>query len=369
MRYHILYTLLALSLLSACHSASTEEGNGGDTTGIDTAYELEEIDTTTTQWNDNFDQMFTQLDSHRYIGFPYFMQSDKNHWDVSNGIYGAFLLAKATGHEENLDSLIEWRINKFYAASNQKMPKCQDYSQMVDLLKQFRTADNKDIDLDSEGQDHQLASIYGIYTSYYFQKMIANMPETKKMEKSLEIERLSWKHWQRSQKALLKALGEGNVSAYEVTELTGAQNSLKIKADLDLYYSLTKPNYVTADTLYEKMTDQFAFFDVYNVFIKDIKATGKMGFGKKIQALTAEQKAWQAYIFARRVLSGKLTDRQEAIFDNATRRMQKWHIIQLKNRLKGYGYCSDAFRNSLLSDSCTYPELYKYVPMKLDTQF
>ena len=43
-----------------------------------------------------------------------------------------------------------------------------------------------------------------------------------------------------------------------------------------------------------------------------------------------EQKALFSYIFARRVFSGRLPDAEEAIYDNNTNQLQKWHLIQLK---------------------------------------
>ena len=369
--YRIIY-LLVICVFSACQqnkpAAVVEQA---PEVVVDTVYELEEMDTLAVKWTDDFDALYKQLGQHRYIGFPYFKHDDSARWEVSNGIMGAYMLTRALGREEALDSLIDWRIGKFLAAtkSRLKLDSGNEFAQMEQFVRQFRSANKSDLEMDEEGQDRQLDIIYGVYTSYFFHKQLRNMPENKKLEASLECERYAWCKVKRAQRKLLIALYEGNAPTNDLLGLAKAENTNKTKADLDLYFLLTRKKYVTSDTLYEKLTDQFAYYDVYNGFIKDIKATEKIGFGKKIKALTAEQNAWMAYIYARRVLSGKLTPEQEKVYDNATNRLQKWHIVQLKNRFKGYGYCSDAFRSSLLQDSCSYTDFYKYVPMKLDAQF
>lgn len=369
---HRIIVLFTFCLLSACQQKQptvTVEQNTEEV--IDSTYELEEMDTLAVKWNDDFETLFKQIEQHRYIGFPYFKHDDQERWEVSNCAMGAYMLTKALGREEVLDSLIDWRIGKYLTITKNrlKLDAGNEYAQMEQFVKQFRATNNKDLELDEEGQDRQLEVIYSVYISYFFQKQLRNMPESKKLEKCLENERLAWQLVKRSQRKLMNALYEGNAPVNDLLGLAKAENSNKTKADLDLYFLLTRKNYTPSDTLYEKLTDQFAYYDVYNGFIKDIKATGKVGFGKKIKALTNEQKAWMGYIYARRVLSGKLEPEQEKVYDNATNRLQKWHIVQLKNRLKGYGYCSDAFRSSLLQDSCSYTDFYKYVPMKLDAQF
>lgn len=371
--YCRIIVLFILCLFAACQQNKPTEVVETPVAGpvVDTTYELEEIDTLSVRWYDDFASLFLQLDQHRYIGFPHFKSGDSVRWQVSNGIMGAYMLTKALGKEEVLDSLIDWRIGRYLAVTQGRLrlESGNEFTQMEQFVKQFRSPHKADLDMDEEGQDRQLEIIYGAYIPYFFHKLLRNMPENKKLEASLECERYAWRKVKRAQRKLLIALYEGNAPVNDLLGLAKAQNTNKTRADLELYFALTRKKYVTSDTLYEKLTDQFAYYDVYNGFIKDIKATEKVGFGKKIKALTAEQNAWMAYIYARRVLSGKLTPEQEKIYDNATNRLQKWHIVQLKNRFKGYGYCSDAFRSSLLQDSCSYTDFYKYVPMKLDAQF
>lgn len=372
-----LFSVCIMFLISSCGSNNTEATeNDGETEtssveAIDTCFHLDNIQNAELSEEDDFPTIFHELSLHRYVGFPYFKQENAECWAVCNEIYGAYLFSKSIGQEDIIDTLMDWRLNKYLEAKGLrlKLGGGKEYAQMEQFVKRFRTNDSRDLELDEDAQDNRLEILFDVYTSYYFQKKLSDMPENKQLAKAMEAERLSWKVVKRAQKNLLKALYEGNAPTTDMIGLSKAQSKEKTKSDIDLYSLLTQKNYATSDTLYEKLTEQFAFYDVYNVFIKDIKATGKVGFGKKIQALTDEQKAWMGYIYARRVLSGKLSKEQEAIYDNATNRMQKWHIIQLKNRFKGYGYCSEAFKNSLLQENCSYTDFYKYVPMKLDAQF
>lgn len=377
MRYLSLLSFSLLALLTACQQKAqvqetTDTTEENAVASIDTSFELEEIDTLDITWSMDFNSLYGQLSERRYVGFPIMMHNDPRRWCVSNETYGAYKLCKALGKDELIDTLIDWRINKYIRETKTKLPKLgdgNDYEDMEQFVFQFLPTDSTDIDLDEMGQNDQLKAIYKLYLSYFFISKVNDIPENKKIANILEMERLYWRLVKRTQNNLMKAVFEGNAPQKDQIELANSQNTAKIKADIDFYYTLTRKNYATSDTIYEKMTDQFAFYDVYNAFIRDIKATGKIGISKQFRAMEAEQKAWMSYIYTRNSLSSKLSKPQQAIYNNATNRLQKWHIVQLKNRFKGYGYCSPEFKSSLLKDDCTYQELYKYVPMKLDAQF
>lgn len=375
------YTILAaLALLLATACGNT--GNAGTETaapdsantqgnGPDTLFCLDDIAKADIRPDDPYAQIFHELGQHRYVGFPYFKQENEECWKVCNELYGAYLYTRLSGQDEQLDTLVEWRLAKYLEAKGLKLKLAngKEYEQMEQFVRRFRTTSERDLELDEEAQDNRMEVLLDVYTNYYIQKQLRNLPENKALSKYIEQERLAWLYVKRAQRNLLNALYEGNAPQADMLGLVKDQSKHKTKADIDLHGLLTQHHYSTSDTLYEKLTDQFAFYDVYNAFIRDIKATNKVGFGKKIQALLAEQKQWINYIYCRKQLSGKLGKEQEALFDNATNRLQKWHIVQLKNRLKGYGYCSDAFRSSLLREDCSYTDFYKYVPMKLDAQF
>lgn len=79
---------------------------------------------------------------------------------------------------------------------------------------------------------------------------------------------------------------------------------------------------------------------------------------KKAKAgLLNEQKVWNNILKARKGTSRKLHGRIKSVYDNATYRLQRYHLIQLKNAFNGYGAMSNDIYSYLLSDTCSYDEL------------
>ena len=196
--YCRIIVLFILCLFAACQQNKPAEVVETPVAGpvVDTTYELEEIDTLSVRWNDDFASLFLQLDQHRYIGFPHFKSGDSVRWQVSNGIMGAYMLTKALGREEVLDSLIDWRIGRYLAVTQGRLrlESGNEFTQMEQFIKQFRSPHKADLDMDEEGQDRQLEIIYGAYIPYFFHKLLRNMPENKKLEASLECERYAWRN-------------------------------------------------------------------------------------------------------------------------------------------------------------------------------
>ena len=59
----------------------------------------------------------------------------------------------------------------------------------------------------------------------------------------------------------------------------------------------------------------------------------------------------------RKSTSRRLQGRIKSVYDNATYRLQRYHLIQLKNAFEGYGAMSNDVYLCLLSDTCSYDEL------------
>ncbi len=363
--YILMIGLLGISL-SACHHKSNDGAANGDSLNVDTMAQIEsDIDTNEIKLSRNFAEVFGQLKTHRWINFPWMKGRLPEEWEVDNELYGAKLLTEAYDKSEILDSLISWRIDS-YKKENEIESGLMEYADMEKFLSRFRPKDDRDLALDEEQVSTEIDAEIEQYSASYYQTLLGQLPENKRLQAYAIKEYQTWKIFKRSQHRLLNALRDGHAPANEHANLEKALNIMKRQADVTLYFEMIHKG--KNEGSYEQLKDQF-FFDVYNGFIKDLKATQEMGFGKKITALMEEQKCWLSYIFARRQLSGKLTDAQEKVYDNCTNRLQKLHIIQLKNRMEGYGYCSDAYRSSLLNDSCSYPELYKYESMKIGTKF
>lgn len=371
-RYFHLFLFIAALLLQACGNGNkTTEVGDIDTTSVIDSFEIEtEIDTNAVSINEGFDTIYSKLASHRFIRFPRFQSASPTEWMVCNEVYGASLLVAETQRHELLDSLIEYRINQYIATNRPDLRKANQnitYSQMEEFINRFYPTAQGDLNADEEQIRPQLEADFELFISCYYQRLLKDLPDNRRLRSALKTEHMAWRIFRSTQIRLVNIMNEGNAPSEVVTNLMKSISEAKTRADVDLYYSLGKSSY-QPDQTYEKIPEQF-FYDVYNGYIKDIKDTKQIGIGPKIQILMREQKTWMSFIFARKLLAQKLTKEQKEIYENATNRLQKWHLVQLQNRFAGYGYCSDAFRSSLLSDTCSYPALYKYVPMKLGAQF
>ena len=369
----IVVTMIA-ALATSCGGGSNTEPSETplpqDTAQTADNIEIEEtVDTNTINLGLSLDELYSKLSEHRFVRFASFKKEHADEWQVCNDIYGARLLTTECNQTEVLDSLIEYRVAEYVKLQkmNPLVSMKLNYDQMEEFVERFKPTDQQDIDADEEQILPKLESDFELFISSYYQRMLKNMPDNKKLHKALKDEHMAWKTFARCERRLFKELHDGNAPVYESAKISTMLNQEKTKADVDLYYTLTNSNNYFVDD-YEKIPEQF-FFDVYNGFIKDIKETHKIGIGPKIQSLLKEQKAWQSYIYARTMISNRLTGNQKVTYDNVTRRMQKTHLVHLLNRFEGYGYCSNDFKSSLLADTCTYTAMYKYVPMQLGTQF
>lgn len=359
-------------VMSSCQSndAQPQEVVADSLAYID-SFEIEcSIDTTEIKNGEDYGRLFDKFSKHRFVRYPRFKSSSPEEWTICNNIYGANLYVQTYGRSEELDSLIEYQLKRYIdqkGGMKEELRKEVTYGQMRKFITRFMPTEQDDINADEELLLPTIDSDFELYISCYFQNMLKDMSEDKHLKEALKTEHLAWKSFRQHQIRLVKALNDNNVPEIVTTNLTKAISINKTMADVDLYYALNNKDYVP-DNRYETIPDQF-IYDVYNKYLRDIKDTKKIGIGPKLGALLKEQKSWFSYMYSRKLLSNKLTKEQQAIFDNATNRLQKWHIVQLQNRFGGYDYCSDAYRQSLLSDSCTYTAMYKYVPMKIGTRF
>lgn len=59
----------------------------------------------------------------------------------------------------------------------------------------------------------------------------------------------------------------------------------------------------------------------------------------------------------REIVSRYLSGNVKSVYDNATYRLQKQHLIELKNEFDEYGCLSAEYGKLLLMDSCSYEKL------------
>ena len=116
----------------------------------------------------------------------------------------------------------------------------------------------------------------------------------------------------------------------------------------DKVYKLISNSIITQeyDTIFHAI-DTKSYYDYLDI-----------GSREKVKAcLSNEQKVWNSLMEVRKSTSRKLQGRIKSVYDNATYRLQRYHLIQLKNAFKGYGAMSNDVYLCLLFDTCSYNEL------------
>ena len=78
---------------------------------------------------------------------------------------------------------------------------------------------------------------------------------------------------------------------------------------------------------------------------------------QRMQIVQQEKKAWYELMESRNKVSQHLTSHIKFVYDNATYRLQKQHLVELKNEFNEYGVTSSEYQKLLLTDSCSYEEL------------
>lgn len=77
-------------------------------------------------------------------------------------------------------------------------------------------------------------------------------------------------------------------------------------------------------------------------------------------AILNEQAKWEELMKLRREISKILPQRLKQTWDNSTYRFQRSHLILLKNEFEGLGITNNEMERVLLSNSCSYEELFSY---------
>ena len=155
--------------------------------------------------------------------------------------------------------------------------------------------------------------------------------------------------------------GGGSASSMAYSQLYDEMYSVHLKGTLDLYFALQAENY-KPDKVYKPISNNIVIQE-YNTILHAIDSKNyydylDIGSREKAKAcLSNEQKAWNNLMKVRKSTSRRLQGRIKSVYDNATYRLQRYHLIQLKNAFEGYGAMSNDVYLCLLSDTCSYDEL------------
>ena len=208
-----------------------------------------------------------------------------------------------------------------------------------------------------------ISEIWTEYLRYHYEKLLEELLKKKNISLSLQTEREELDKLLEAQINYFDSIGydDGSASYMAYSQLSEEMFQMRFAGILDLYFALQVKKY-KPDKVYKSIPNSIITQE-YNAILhaidtKDYYDYLDISSKEKVKVcLLNEQKAWNSLMKARKNTSGKLYGRIKTVYDNATYRLQRYHLIQLKNAFEGYGAMSNDVYSCLLSDTCSYDEL------------
>jgi len=208
-----------------------------------------------------------------------------------------------------------------------------------------------------------ISEIWTEYLRYHYEKLLEELLKKKSISLSLQTEQEAFDKLLEAQISYFDSIGDsgGSASSIAYSQLCDEMYAIHLKGTLDLYFALQAENY-KPDKVYKPISNNIVIQE-YNTILHAIDSKNyydylDIGSREKAKAcLSNEQKAWNSLMKVRKSTSRRLQGRIKSVYDNATYRLQRYHLIQLKNAFEGYGAMSNDVYLCLLSDTCSYDEL------------
>ena len=207
-----------------------------------------------------------------------------------------------------------------------------------------------------------ISEIWTEYLRYHYEKLLEELLKKKSISLPLQTEQEAFDKLLEAQINYFDSIGySGSASSIAYSQLYGEMYAIHLKGTLDLYFALQAENY-KPDKVYKPISNSIIIQEYNTIFhaINNKNYYDYLDIGSREKAkacLSNEQKAWNNLMKVRKSTSRRLQGRIKSVYDNATYRLQRYHLIQLKNAFEGYGAMSNDVYLCLLSDTCSYDEL------------
>ena len=209
-----------------------------------------------------------------------------------------------------------------------------------------------------------ITSIYECYLYHHYLECLSQTIEEQEIRNTVAKEIVAWRNFYDSQsetlRIFLSEIGSGvtrgsTFFSFKTSFYSRIKDSL-----LDLYWALTNPTYVIKSK-FIPINEEY-FEKEYLLMTDVIQDTTQFSdcyypLEERLQIVQQEKKAWFELMQRREIVSRQLSGNVKSVYDNATYRLQKQHLIELKNEFDEYGCLSAEYGELLLTDSCSYEKL------------
>lgn len=351
-RYYML--LLGLCLLS-CNNQSSKQENLSNLEQQDT---IEQITIT-----DNYELLFQRLSRETYVQANDFAKTYPDEYKMTNAVLGLDML---TSSQDTLNLIIESWLDKYYAVKgiSKKTNTIEEYHQRDSIINRFII----DVEQIDELQDiliyFHITSIYECYLYHHYLQYLLNLIENQELQNAVTEEITAWKDFYNSQVETLGVLtsdiGSGVTIGSTFSNFkTSFYSKMKVSI-LDLYWALTNPTYAI-NSKFIPISKKY-FEKEYLIMTDIIQDTTQFSdhyypLEERLPIVQQEKKAWFELMQRREIVSRQLSGNVKSVYENATYRLQKQHLIELKNEFDEYGCFGAEYGKLLLTDSCSYEKL------------
>jgi len=312
-----------------------------------------------------------------YVTFPVFKKLYPLENDLVDTVCAVWLdytiedscTQQSVGNKDSLNIAVTALLQTYIEAKQIQLPRNPvDRYKYIDSIITNNLIPDAELEKDC-GNQMQINASLGIskiwteYLCYHYEKLLEELLKKRSFSLSLQIEQEAFDKLLKAQINYFdSSIGySGSASSIAYSQLYGEMYAIHLKGTLDLYFAL-QVKYYKSDKAYKPISNSTIIQEYDTIFhaIDTKRFYDYLDIGSREKAkacLSNEQKAWNNFMKVRKSTSRRLQGRIKSVYDNATYRLQCYHLIQLKNAFKGYGAMSNDVYSCLLSDTCSYDEL------------
>jgi hypothetical protein len=312
-----------------------------------------------------------------YVTFPVFKKLYPLENDLVDTVCAVWLdytiedscTQQSVGNKDSLNIAVTALLQTYIEAKQIQLPRNPvDRYKYIDSIITNNLIPDAELEKDC-GNQMQINASLGIskiwteYLCYHYEKLLEELLKKRSFSLSLQIEQEAFDKLLKAQINYFDSIGYsgGSASSMAYSQLCDEMYSVYLKGTLDLYFAL-QVKYYKSDKAYKPISNSTIIQEYDTIFhaIDTKRFYDYLDIGSREKAkacLSNEQKAWNNFMKVRKSTSRRLQGRIKSVYDNATYRLQCYHLIQLKNAFKGYGAMSNDVYSCLLSDTCSYDEL------------
>lgn len=204
------------------------------------------------------------------------------------------------------------------------------------------------------------------YLMVHYEYLLTDAMPTEKLKELKSKESKAWYDFARAQSKFQWDVmidgGGGSCAGLANTQLNNYLSDARNEGNLALYFKLHQENYKSNEKSDYKPIEKNYFDKEYAIYaeaIKDAKAEtlSQHSVEEKLQALKENENSFNSLLEIRQEISQELEGELKSIFDKATYRIQKIHLINLKNNYSQYGCNSDSAFEMYLKENDSHQKV------------